>query len=86
MKGARQSFCVRQRGLLGFPERARVVLGVPYWQESLGAEIEKKLQRRGKKRGSLGEYVPAYLKLKHQEWNDFSRHLTQWERETTLDC
>ncbi|MHC2338542.1 type III glutamate--ammonia ligase [Bradyrhizobium sp. USDA 4454] len=35
---------------------------------------------------SLGAYVPAYLKLKHQEWNDFSRHLTQWERETTLDC
>ena len=35
---------------------------------------------------SLGEYVPAYLKLKHEEWNDFSRHLTQWERETTLDC
>jgi glutamate---methylamine ligase len=35
---------------------------------------------------NLGEYVPAYLKLKHQEWNDFSRHLTQWERETTLDC
>jgi glutamate---methylamine ligase len=34
----------------------------------------------------LGEYVPAYLKLKHQEWNDFSRHLTDWERETTLDC
>ncbi|MGA7806640.1 type III glutamate--ammonia ligase [Bradyrhizobium sp.] len=35
---------------------------------------------------TLGEYVPAYLKLKHQEWDDFSRHLTQWERETTLDC
>ena len=35
---------------------------------------------------SLGEYVPAYLKLKHEEWNDFSRHLTRWERETTLDC
>jgi glutamine synthetase len=35
---------------------------------------------------SLGEYVPAYLKLKHQEWNDFSRHLTDWERDTTLDC
>lgn len=35
---------------------------------------------------SLGEYVPAYLKLKHEEWNDFSRHLTQWEREMTLDC
>jgi glutamate---methylamine ligase len=35
---------------------------------------------------SLGEYVPAYLKLKHQEWNDFSRHLTDWERDATLDC
>jgi glutamine synthetase len=35
---------------------------------------------------SLGEYVPAYLKLKHQEWNDYSRHLTDWEREMTLDC
>jgi glutamine synthetase type III len=35
---------------------------------------------------SLGEYLPAYLKLKHQEWNDFSRHLTDWERDATLDC
>jgi glutamine synthetase len=35
---------------------------------------------------SLGEYVPAYLKLKYQEWNDFSQHLTDWERTTTLDC
>ena len=35
---------------------------------------------------SLGAYVPAYLKLKHQEWNDFSRHLTDWERDATLDC
>ena len=35
---------------------------------------------------SLGEYVPAYLKLKHQEWDDFSRHLTDWERDATLDC
>jgi glutamine synthetase type III len=35
---------------------------------------------------SLGEYVPAYLKLKQQEWDDFSRHLTDWERDATLDC
>jgi glutamine synthetase len=35
---------------------------------------------------SLGAFVPAYLKLKHQEWNDYSRHLTAWERDTTLDC
>jgi glutamine synthetase type III len=34
----------------------------------------------------LGAFVPAYLKLKHQEWNDYARHLTQWERDLTLDC
>ena len=28
----------------------------------------------------------AYLKLKYDDWNAFSRHLTEWERQTTLDC
>jgi glutamine synthetase len=37
-------------------------------------------------KNGLGPVVPGYLKLKHSEWNDFSRHLTQWERDTTLDC
>lgn len=37
-------------------------------------------------RDALGPLVPAYLKLKHGEWNDYARHLTQWERDTTLDC
>ena len=36
--------------------------------------------------GALGALVPAYLKLKHGEWNDYARHLTQWERNATLDC
>ncbi len=35
---------------------------------------------------ALGELVPAYLKLKHHEWNDYARHLTQWERDNVLDC
>jgi len=35
---------------------------------------------------ALGELAPAYLKLKHEEWNAYARHLTQWERDTTLDC
>jgi glutamine synthetase len=36
---------------------------------------------------ALGEHVIAsYLKLKHNEWNDYCRHLTEWERQTTLDC
>jgi glutamine synthetase len=37
-------------------------------------------------RDYLGGFVSSYAVLKHQEWNDYARHLTQWERETTLDC
>jgi glutamine synthetase type III len=36
---------------------------------------------------AFGEGVIAsYLKLKHDEWNAYSRHLTEWERQSTLDC
>jgi glutamine synthetase len=38
-------------------------------------------------RARLGAaFCDSYLKLKHDEWARFGRHLTQWERETTLDC
>ncbi len=38
-------------------------------------------------RAMLGEpFIAAYGRLKQQEWNDYARHLTQWERDTTLDC
>ncbi|WP_298289468.1 type III glutamate--ammonia ligase [Novosphingobium sp.] len=37
-------------------------------------------------KAALGDVVPSYLKLKQQEWNDYAAHLTQWEREHTLDC
>lgn len=30
-------------------------------------------------------FASAYLKLKGQEWNAYAAHLTQWERDTTLD-
>ncbi|HEY6717893.1 MAG TPA: type III glutamate--ammonia ligase [Reyranella sp.] len=33
----------------------------------------------------LGGLVPSYLKLKREEWNAYARHLSPWERETTLD-
>ena len=32
------------------------------------------------------EFYNAYLKIKKIEWNDYSRSLTQWERDFTLDC
>jgi glutamine synthetase len=31
------------------------------------------------------EFSSAYLKLKHQEWQAFMSHFTQWERDNTLD-
>ena len=34
----------------------------------------------------FGGFVGSYASLKHGEWNDYARHLTQWERDTTLDC
>jgi glutamine synthetase len=36
---------------------------------------------------SLGEpFTAAYLKLKHQEWNQSNACVTAWELENTLDC
>ncbi len=38
-------------------------------------------------RRALGsEFCDAYVKLKTNEWNDYSRHLSQWERDNSLDC
>jgi glutamine synthetase len=38
-------------------------------------------------KAALGDAVIAsYLKLKHADWNNYCRHLTDWERQTTLDC
>ena len=37
--------------------------------------------------GAMGtEFSDAYLKLRTREWNQYCHHLTQWERDTTLDC
>ena len=38
------------------------------------------------KEGLGREFCNAYLNLKYDDWNKYSRHLTDWERETTLDC
>ncbi|WP_439638158.1 type III glutamate--ammonia ligase [Spirulina sp.] len=36
---------------------------------------------------ALGEpCVTAYLKLQHQQWQDYSRQITAWELAQTLDC
>lgn len=38
-------------------------------------------------RAAIGdEAMRGFLKLKHTEWAAYTRHLTSWERENTLDC
>lgn len=38
-------------------------------------------------KAALGEnFIASFLKLKNQEWNSYARHLTEWERQSTLDC
>ena len=32
------------------------------------------------------EFTTGYLKLRHADWNSYAQHLTEWEREKTLDC
>jgi glutamate---methylamine ligase len=45
------------------------------------------LERSSVLNAAFGEVnVGAYLKLRHAEWNEYARHLTEWEREATLDC
>ena len=36
--------------------------------------------------GSGDDLVNSYVKLKNQDWGTFNKHLSSWERETTLDC
>jgi len=33
-----------------------------------------------------GALVDSYVKLRMAQWNDYMRHLTDWEREHTLDA
>jgi glutamine synthetase len=32
------------------------------------------------------ELIDSYVKLKHEEWQRFTRAVTPWERDHTLDC
>lgn len=37
-------------------------------------------------KAQLGPVVESYLKLKYNDWHEHCRQLTEWERQTTLDC
>ncbi|MEM8843218.1 MAG: type III glutamate--ammonia ligase, partial [Pseudomonadota bacterium] len=46
----------------------------------------RELEKNKALMAAIGPAANAFLKLKHAQWNDYTRHLTQWERDHTLDC
>ena len=40
---------------------------------------------KGLKAAMGEEFSAAYLRMKHQEWNDFTSHFSQWEKDNTPD-
>ena len=40
---------------------------------------------KGLKSAMGQEFSNAFLKMKHQEWNDFTSHFSKWEKDNTLD-
>ena len=36
--------------------------------------------------GFGNQFVDSYVKLKNKEWESYNKHLSEWERNTTLDC
>ncbi|MEM8793430.1 MAG: type III glutamate--ammonia ligase [Pseudomonadota bacterium] len=46
----------------------------------------RELEKNRTLKAALGPAADAFLKLKHEEWNSYMRHLTDWERDHTLDC
>jgi glutamine synthetase len=47
----------------------------------------RSLEKSSVLRSMLGsEFVDGYTKMRHNDWNAYSRQLTDWERDNTLDC
>jgi glutamine synthetase len=44
------------------------------------------LKRSDVMAAAFAELLPAYLRLKTDEWHAYCRHLSQWEIDTTFDC
>ena len=45
------------------------------------------LEKSKELRKGLGdEFIDSYIKLKMQEWRQYTSHLSEWERQNTLDC
>ena len=46
----------------------------------------RELDKNRALKAAIGPAADAFIKLKSSEWDDYTRHLTDWERANTLDC
>jgi glutamine synthetase len=45
------------------------------------------LEKSRELRSAMGEeFIDSYIKLKMQDWREYTNHLSEWERRNTLDC
>lgn len=61
------------------------VKGAPRLPLNLLDALREYDKDKGLKKAMGEEFSSAYLKLKHQEWNLFTSHFSQWEKDNTLD-
>jgi len=61
------------------------VRGAPKLPLNLFDALRNLDRDKGLKAAMGTEFSDAYLKLKHQEWNAYASHFTQWEKDNTLD-
>jgi len=65
------------------PHKAKGVRKLPLYLIDAIREFSKNRMLRS----SLGaEFADAYEKIKMADWDAYSHHLTDWERDATLDC
>lgn len=65
------------------PHKARGVKKLP---ENLLDALRAFRQNKALCMAMGDEFSAAYLKLKMADWNSYAHHLTQWEKDHTLDC
>lgn len=61
------------------------VKGAPRLPLNLLDALREYDKDKGLKAAMGDEFSSAYLKMKHQEWNSFTSHFSQWEKDNTLD-
>jgi glutamate---methylamine ligase len=52
----------------------------------LGTRCEPSKPQRPLREAFGSDFVDSYVKLRMAQWSDYMRHLTEWEREHTLDA